>query len=852
MKEKIMAAIAVSLLLPGILLFTVQCRFDVYDASGTSAPLARANISHRGDFADDRVIVILNQETSMNFRSYNATDFPEIQTVRVNDVTRHAAEVVAMYREARESGNWSKLNQRADRGMLVDVNNFRRILEIRLAKNCRENVLEAIRLLNKRDDVLYAEPDFRFRMDALPYPLPTHYPYQKSVLNAINLPDAWKIHTNLRPVKVGVLDSGIDASHPDLIGRVCKDLSRDFDLEKWCVCEAEIICGTAEGMPPGLSPPFGLKDTEGHGTHIAGIIAGIGNGIIGVNPNVTLVSLRIPAAWNGAYYIYGLPVILAIDYAIGASIPILNFSAGTDWRVPPIALKQAIQNFPGLFVCSAGNMSENAEATFPAGFNLDNLITVGALNANNDGRASFSNWSPNVVEIFAPGTNILSSFPIDMCVSGNCMRGNASICIAPGYHLWSGTSMAAPFVTGVAALLMSASPEPDDLRSEAVRIRDIILNNAERRGRLAPYAAYGRVLNAAWALCSISDLDCNTFGCPTCCDGFSGGTGTRYDPFLIANARHLEIIAFRPSAAFRVINDIYITEPWNPIPEFHGSLDGNGYKIRKQNLNLGRQGSSMNYGLFRANYGAIKNLGIVAADISVLGGGNVGLFAGINRGTMTNLYVTDTNVSVFGGNNVGLFVGKNSGFFCENYGVIRNATSCDNTMISALVSISAVGGIVGYNYSGLIYRSTSRGTMLTAAEAAGGIAGRNFWGEIYWGRNFGAIYVHSSYPVNNMAGGIAGYNFGIILGYSENHGNIYYASEQSGSPNLRPEIGQIVGRHTWRWSHCAYWTGYVCSGTLQSDQAYFVRNDFMGRWYWEMIRRTNTAGQADKRIHERL
>ncbi len=267
---------------------------------------------------------------------------------------------------------------------------------------------------------------------------------------------------------VGVLDTGIQASHPDLVNRISSaGLHRDCTVNP-------------------IKEPTSLTDPNGHGTHVAGIIGAQGNnglGVAGVAWNVRLVSLRVfDANGNGNTG----NITRAINFAASKNIPILNFSGGANGSDPN--MQNAINGYKGLFVTAAGNDNRDVDTApfFPSDYaNTTNVaynafsnrvISVGSI-ASNGTRSSFSNYSNsgNGVTIYAPGTKILSTFPTDLCPS-NCGFLPSifnSEHHANGYHYLQGTSMATPMVAGVAALLMSHNSS-----LTAVQLKDAIVAGA--------------------------------------------------------------------------------------------------------------------------------------------------------------------------------------------------------------------------------------------------------------------------------------------------------------------------------------------------------------------------------------
>jgi len=114
----------------------------------------------KDDFAPDRVAVVLNQAASLKFKTYTPEDFPEIDCIMVVDTSTAAMENVKLQLEAYKTGDNSKIQKYIDSGMLLSIGDFRQILTLHLSVKSKENVLQAIRLLEKRPDIFCAEPDY--------------------------------------------------------------------------------------------------------------------------------------------------------------------------------------------------------------------------------------------------------------------------------------------------------------------------------------------------------------------------------------------------------------------------------------------------------------------------------------------------------------------------------------------------------------------------------------------------------------------------------------------------------------------------------------------------------------------
>ncbi|EGK12011.1 S8 family peptidase [Kroppenstedtia eburnea] len=226
-----------------------------------------------------------------------------------------------------------------------------------------------------------------------------------------------------KKVRVGVIDSGIDLNHPDLVSN---------------------IKGGVNFVNPGRSP----SDGNGHGTHVAGLIAARSNGIgvVGVAPSASLYAIKVlDDQGSGAV----TDLIRGIDWGIDHGMHILNLSLSLSGSQVPAALTHAVQTATrkGILVITAAGNGGNAQGTgdtveMPA--RLSSTIAVAALDRKNR-RASFSATGP-ALDLAAPGVDILSTYKDDH------------------YGVLSGTSMAAPHVTGVAALFKQSGLSADAVR----------------------------------------------------------------------------------------------------------------------------------------------------------------------------------------------------------------------------------------------------------------------------------------------------------------------------------------------------------------------------------------------------
>lgn len=267
-------------------------------------------------------------------------------------------------------------------------------------------------------------------------------------LEKIGMPQAWDINTGSAEVKVAVIDSGVDYTHEDLSGNV--DASQGYDF---------------------VDDDEDPQDEYSHGTHVAGTIGAETNngvGVSGINWNIEMIPLRVLDDTNHGK---NSNFIKAINWATEKNYPIANYSISSSSYSH--SLEDAIENYPGLFVVSAGNQGEDYETTprYPGCLDISNMITVGN-SKENDKRSSGSSYSKTGVDLFAPGNRIYSTLPENE------------------YGNKSGTSMAAPHVTGSAALALSQNM---DLTTE--RLKENILKSVDKKEALSDFCLTGGRLN---------------------------------------------------------------------------------------------------------------------------------------------------------------------------------------------------------------------------------------------------------------------------------------------------------------------------------------------------------------------
>ena len=295
----------------------------------------------------------------------------------------------------------------------------------------------------------------------------------------IDAPDAWAF-TKGAGVSVGVVDSGVLLTHPDLVpaGNPGEQGTTSGGADKRTNGVDDDGNGRVDDWRGwdwvgGDNDP---TDGHGHGTHVSGTIAAVEDtaGIVGVAPQARTVALRVLGDSGSGSTASSAA---AFDYAGDLGLRVVNASIGSDGYSS--AERSAMAAHPNtLYVVAAGNAGRDNDTapTYPCAYDLANIVCVGATDRT-DARASFSNTGLWSVDLFAPGVQILSS-------------------TRDGTHGWmSGTSMASPHVAGTAALLFAQDPT-----LTAGQAKQALLGTVDVLTGLAGLAVTGGRLNAASAL----------------------------------------------------------------------------------------------------------------------------------------------------------------------------------------------------------------------------------------------------------------------------------------------------------------------------------------------------------------
>jgi subtilisin family serine protease len=302
----------------------------------------------------------------------------------------------------------------------------------------------------------------------------------------IDAPEAWNTTTGSRDVVVAVIDSGVDYNHPDLKANMWKNPGET---------PGDNIDNDKNGF---VDDVYGYDfenndanpmDDDDHGTHVAGTIGAVGNngtGVVGVSWNVSLMAVKFLGPRGGTT----ANAIKSVQYVTNMRKAGVNVVASNNsWGGGAFnqSLEDAIEEGGKagvLFVAAAGNSANDNDESpvYPTSYDSEYIISVAATDRRNR-LATFSNYGETTVDIGAPGVDIYSTLP-------NGAYGNLS-----------GTSMAAPQVSGAIALLAAAKPG-----LTAAELKAAILSTAQPIPALAGKVATGGLLNVHEALRSLGPL----------------------------------------------------------------------------------------------------------------------------------------------------------------------------------------------------------------------------------------------------------------------------------------------------------------------------------------------------------
>ena len=404
----------------------------------------------------------------------------------------------------------------------------------------KTTIEKMMRNLNLSEAIYFTEPNyirttssFKQKLEPSPTqqqePSPTLPPSQWALTNTLTQ-SAWSITKGSPDLIVGVIDTGIDYTNPDLINSIYKNPNElpgdniDNDLNGYIddTSGYDFANNDSDTMD---------ADFEGHGTHVSGIIAASNNdfGVTGVAPEVKILPLKVANDEDGN--ILTSSVAEALNYGKEMGIEIFNCSYGGGDSDP--AEYAVLKNYPeALFICAAGNgdtetgLPNDTDITsyYPADYDLDNIISVASISETNE-LSSFSNYGKITVDLAAPGEDIYST-------------------VKDAYGYLDGTSMAAPFVTGAVSLMKSINPN-----MTVLKVKEKLLASVTPLDTLTDKMATGGKLNVSEAVSSARTDIQPTTGVKISLDTLDLLTGTKIklDAALLPNNAYTKYMTWTSS-----------------------------------------------------------------------------------------------------------------------------------------------------------------------------------------------------------------------------------------------------------------------------------------------------------------
>ncbi|RUO27030.1 peptidase S8 [Aliidiomarina minuta] len=293
---------------------------------------------------------------------------------------------------------------------------------------------------------------------------------------------AWDITTGSQDIVIGVIDTGVDYTHPDLAANMWLNPNE--------ICDSGVddsgtgVIDDCYGYSAitGYGDPM---DGNGHGTHVAGTIGAVGNnelGVVGVNWNVQMVACQFLDADGfgstaGAIECVDYFTNLKLNHGVNIVASNNSWGGGAYSEALEMAISDGI-DAGIMFVAASGNDGTDSDVipSYPASYDLDGIVAV-ANTTRTDAMSGTSTYGLESVDLGAPGTQILSTY------------------LNEGYATASGTSMASPHVAGVAGLIWSISPQ-----LSITEVKQIMMDSGDPLSALAGRTVSGNRLNAYQAL----------------------------------------------------------------------------------------------------------------------------------------------------------------------------------------------------------------------------------------------------------------------------------------------------------------------------------------------------------------
>ncbi len=322
-----------------------------------------------------------------------------------------------------------------------------------LIKNHLEFQLEDLELVE--NDQIIQRNDYFLRNDINPAF------YDTWGAERINAPYAWSKNIKGKNVVVAVIDSGVDITHPALSSKIYINEKEMFGFPG-VDDDGNGYVDDVRGWDFAKDSPYN-DDSSGHGTHVAGVIASAHTSSVkGIAPDAKILPLDFMNGNNG----YTSDAINAILYAKQMKAQVINASWGSSFCSKILNTTiDSLNESNTIFVAAAGNSGNDLSRypEYPAAFISNVQITVGAITRRGF-QTYFSNYG-NLVDVVAPGDEINSTY------------------LSHGYRPMSGTSMAAPFVSGLAALIYGVNPNLTVSEVKSIINQSVVPGNFQVRTR---------------------------------------------------------------------------------------------------------------------------------------------------------------------------------------------------------------------------------------------------------------------------------------------------------------------------------------------------------------------------------
>lgn len=430
-------------------------------------------------------------------------------------------------------------------------------------------VLETVAALQDDPRVEYVQPNFIYRLTGFPDDAPDDADWaaqwgMHTDTYGVNALEAWTYTTGNPDIIVAVIDSGVNYDHPDLQGQLTELNGTNF----------------VPNANYNVNQPM---DTDNHGSHVSGIIAAAANngiGIAGIAPSVRI--LPIKAKEDGNAYMDGVAIYegIALAAARGAKVVNMSFGGGFLDRL----MYELIRDHPDItFVAAAGNdgMDNGEFSVFPANFTvyneqggisypaLPNIVSVAALNSVGN-LAGFSNYGKPEIYMTAPGDGIRST------------------CASTPYCNMNGTSMAAPFVSGAAALLYAL----DDSLTPA-EVIGLLIDRATPLASLTDKTKFGSTLNSAASVAYLANRASAATASPES-GAVSRGTPVALSTdtenadiyYTVDGSEPTEVNGFRYEGPIAVETPVTIRARAYANGKFHSKTSSFAYTLRSDSASL--------------------------------------------------------------------------------------------------------------------------------------------------------------------------------------------------------------------------------------------------------------------------